>query len=443
MSEGKKLNKKEIYNNKLSECIKECHSSLLELQIRYESLITIIKFFQDNFTLFQDEDTEIIKVFNLGSYGIQFVTDVYYFAVVLEEEYKYIVLLNFVNKNTLCSLPYHKNTKDAKFNLEYIKNLIYHNVKFNKLKISQTNENSEIILDQLQTDTFKLRQTIMKNGNLNNNDCLLVDFFNNASNCFDLQIKFDKLKESCQDIKIKSLRDKNIKTSISYFKTSYELNFVLETQKLQIYVENIIKFQKTFTSKITTLINTNIDTTNTGSSDTGAVIHSALKKNTSSTKKKVEFAENDKKLDTEIIYVSENDQEKGHNNNEDSNTNFPNFESFLFAFGLQSKDTTIYGNFFSIPHLKNEIPYEIFEKFYKRFKFAPIYKTTFNKKEGPVSIRNLLRLRPEKWLADSLIDAFYSLLNRFEKDKKLPVEETAYFVKIEFLWGNHIVHTRF
>ena len=336
MSAGKKLNKNDIFNNKLSECIKECHSSLLELQTRYESLITIIKFFQDNFTLFQDEDTEIIKVFNLGSYGIQFVTDVYYFAVVLEEEYKYRVLLNFVNKNTLFSLPYHKNTKDANFNLEYIKNLISHNVKFNKLKISQTNENSEIILDQLQTDTFKLRQTIMKNGNLNN-DCLLVDFFNDASSCFDLKIKFDKLKESCQDIKIKSLQDKNINISISYFKTSYELNFVQETQKLQIYVENIIKFQKTFTSKITTLINTNIDTTNTGSSDAGAVIHSALKKqNTSSTKKKVEFAENDKKLDTEIIYVSENDQEKGYNNNdEDLNTYFPNFEKFLFAFGLQ------------------------------------------------------------------------------------------------------------
>ena len=67
-------------------------------------------------------------------------------------------------------------------------------------------------------------------------------------------------------------------------------------------------------------------------------------------------------------------------------------------------------------------------------------KQRSKKNEGPVSIQNLLRLRPEKWLADSLIDAFYSLLNRFEKGKNLPVEETAYFVKIEFLWGNHIAN---
>jgi hypothetical protein len=463
---AKKPSKKENFNADLTKYLKECHASLLELKTRYESLNTIIKFFHDNFQLFQDKDSEIIKVFNLGSCGIQFVTDVYYFAIDLEEEYKYRVLLNFHTKFTVCSRPYHKNTKEATFNFDYTRNFINDN---NKLNLSAGNENIETTLENLQQEIFTMRQTIMNTGNLNNHDCLLADFFIDTSNCFELDINFDRMKESCQDITITKLADKT-QNIISYFKKSYEKDFVSETLKLITYDENIKKYKKKITKNtkfnnninnnieatntrtnndINNNINSNIEATNTNNmntkiettsnttiSDSGKTITSALKKNnTSSVKKTVGFSKTEKEMNKEEYYVSDNDEIKFKDDHVDLNTLFPSLEHFCTAFGLENKDS-IPENLLSLKNLNYEIPNNIVEKFYKKFKFSKINHTTFNDKS--FYLTNLMRLQPKQWLSVSVIDSFYSLLNRLENAKNLPVAEMTYFVKTDFLWGNQL-----
>lgn len=267
-----------MFNNNFSGIAEECKTSLQELIERYEMLFTIFNFFQDNFQLFCDKDSEILKVFALGSNGIQLITDIYHIAADLEEEFKYRVLLDNDTKATICSRPYHKTIKETLFNVEYIRGLITDN---KNLTLSSANTILELEFDELNKDLFKLRQKCMKNGILNDTDGLLIQFLNSVCNCFDLKIiSFDRHKESCQNITITtSLLEKTI---IYYHKENYNENFLSETKLLETYVAKLSNFDKakqiTLKNKetlTTTVANLNFENTETANN---TEINSALKK---------------------------------------------------------------------------------------------------------------------------------------------------------------------
>ena len=54
-----------------------------------------------------------------------------------------------------------------------------------------------------------------------------------------------------------------------------------------------------------------------------------------------------------------------------------------------------------------------------------------------ISLDALTKLEPKTWLSDITIDAFYYLLNKYEKVKNIPAEESAYFVDSVFMHGPH------
>ena len=94
-----------MFNDNLFKIAQECKDSLKELIEKYKMLLFIFNFFELNYQLFADRDSEIIGVFDLGLDGIQFITNIYHIAADLEEEFKYRVLLDNNTKTTICSRP--------------------------------------------------------------------------------------------------------------------------------------------------------------------------------------------------------------------------------------------------------------------------------------------------------------------------------------------------
>ena len=114
---------------------------------------------------------------------------------------------------------------------------------------------------------------------------------------------------------------------------------------------------------------------------------------------------------------------------------YPDFNSFLFAFGFGDYKEKNTPTLFSLINLNYEIPCQILESFYNKYKFSPISSTTFM--DEKVSLVALTKLEPKTWLSDITIDAFYYLLNKYEKVKNIPAEESAYFVDSVFMHGPH------